>query len=147
MEMKQAIEVAGLTSRVEFLPRVSYDAALAEVSGAGVLLLLQASSDTVNLVPAKLFEYLGAGRPVLAMVPDGATAEVMRDVGGGWVVDPADSSRLQDTVVAAYRAWVIGTLNSLTPDPSALKKFSRERLAGDLAQQFNALVEESRQPP
>jgi glycosyltransferase involved in cell wall biosynthesis len=146
LEMKRAIEEAGLVSRVEFLPRVSYDAALAEISGAGVLLLLQASSDTVDLVPAKLFEYLRAGRPVLAMVPNGATAEVMRDVGGGWVVDPFDSSGLHDAIVAAYRAWVSGSLNLLKADPSALEKFSRERLAAELAQQFNALMEEPRQP-
>ncbi len=86
------------------------------------------------------------GRPVLAMVPDGATGEVLRDVGGGWMVDPADSNGLRDTIAAAYRAWASGQLDSLTADPSALEKFSRERLAGELARQFNELVEESRRP-
>jgi len=145
-EMKQAIEERGLTSRVEFLPRVPYGAALAELGEAGILLLLQASADTVDLVPAKLFEYLRTRRPVLAMVPEGATGEVLRDVGGGWMVDPADSNGLRDTVVAAYQAWASGNLDSLTADPSALEKFSRERLAAELAQQFNELVEESRRP-
>src|SRR5262249_29401825 len=139
-EMRQAVVDAGLTSQVEFVPRLPYDAALAEISGAGILLLLQASSDTVDLVPAKLFEYLRARRPVLAMVPDGATTEVMREIGGGWVVDPADSRGLHSAILAAYRAWVDGDLNAWAADPSALKKFSRERLAAQLARQFDALA-------
>jgi glycosyltransferase involved in cell wall biosynthesis len=139
-EMKQAVERAGLMSRVEFLPRVSYEAALAELGRAGVLLLLQASTDTVDLVPAKLFEYLRAGRPVLAVVPDGATAEVLRDTGGGWVVDQADGRGLHNALVAAYRAWVGGSLDSVTADRTVLEKFSRERLAGELAAQFDALL-------
>jgi glycosyltransferase involved in cell wall biosynthesis len=139
--MQQAIERAGLLSRVEFRPRVSYETSLAELSRAGILLLLQASLDTVELVPAKLFEYLRAGRPVIALVPEGATAEVLRDTGGGWVVDPRDASALRRTIVAAYQRWANHHLGSLTADRAALEKFSRERLAGILAAQFDALVD------
>lgn len=139
-EMNEAVKRAGLMERVEFLPRVSYEASLAELSRASVLLLLQASRDTVDLVPAKLFEYLRARRPVLALVPMGATAEVLHDTGGGWVVNPADIGGLRDTIAAAYHAWTSGTLNSLTAKSTALEQFSRERLAATLAGQFDALV-------
>lgn len=142
-EMSQAVERAGLTSRVEFLPRVSYEAALAELGTAGVLLLLQASRDTVDLVPAKLFEYLRAGRPVLAIVPEGATAEVLREVGGGWVVNPSDTKGLCDTIVTAYKTWAGGGLDSVRADRSALDRFSRERLAAALGAQFDALLKAS----
>jgi len=145
-EMKRAVEQAGLVSRVEFLPRVSFEESLTELTRAGVLLLLQASRDTVDLVPAKLFEYLRAGRPVLAVVPGGATAEVLRDTGGGWVVDPVDTSRLRDTIVTAYRAWATRRLDAMRADPVALEKFNRERLAGELARRFNALAGGSGQP-
>jgi glycosyltransferase involved in cell wall biosynthesis len=139
--MQQAIERAGLLFRVEFGPRVSYETSLAELSRAGILLLLQASLDTVDLVPAKLFEYLRAGRPVMALVPEGATAEILRDTGGGWVVDPRDASGLRQTIVAAYQRWANHHLGSLTADRAALAKFSRERLAEALAAQFDALVD------
>jgi glycosyltransferase involved in cell wall biosynthesis len=139
-EMEGAIERAGLRSRVEFLPRMSYEASLAELGRASMLLLLQASKDTVDLVPAKLFEYLRAGRPVLALTPVGATAEVLRDTGGGWVVDPADMSRLRDIIVTAYQSWTNGALETLKANASALRQFSRERLAATLASQFDALL-------
>jgi glycosyltransferase involved in cell wall biosynthesis len=139
-QMQDAVERSGLESRVEFLPRVPYEASLAELGRAGLLLLLQASEDTVDLVPAKLFEYLRARRPVLALVPSGATAEVLRDTGGGWVVDPANIDSLRDAMATVYQAWKNGTLGSLAADPAKLVRFSRERLAAVLASQFDSLL-------
>jgi glycosyltransferase involved in cell wall biosynthesis len=139
-EMRRALKSAGLNGRVEFLPRVEYKTALTELGKAQLLLLLQASRDTADLVPAKLFEYLRAGRPVLAVVGPGVTAEILRRVGGGWAVDPASRGALREVVTTAYRAWRTGTLGSLVADPRALKEFSRERLAGELAALFDALV-------
>jgi hypothetical protein len=73
-------------------------------------------------------------------VPEGATAEVLRDTGGGWVVEPGDSHALSNTLVTAYRAWMSGRLSSLAADPRRLEAFSRERLAAVLARQFDTLV-------
>jgi glycosyltransferase involved in cell wall biosynthesis len=139
-EMTQAVETAGLTGRVEFHPRVPYERALVEQASAGLLLLLQASADTADLVPAKLFEYLRAGRPVLALVGPGATAEFLGKIRGGWVADPRSPDALRDTLVRAYRAWHTGTLDTMTADRRALEGFSRAQLAAELAVQFAHLV-------
>ena len=139
-EMQEAVKGAGLIARVEFLPRVSYQASLTELGRASMLLLLQASKDTVDLVPAKLFEYLRAGRPVLALAPLGATAEVLNDTRGGWVVDPADMDSLHDAIVTAYRAWTSGDLCRLTAASATLGQYNREYLAGVLAEHFEALI-------
>jgi glycosyltransferase involved in cell wall biosynthesis len=143
-QMKQAVEAAGLSGRVEFLPRVDYARALAEQAKARLLLLLQASADTVDLVPAKLFEYLRTGRPVLAVVEPGATAELLRETGGGWVVDPRSPEALQAALTGAVRAWRSGTLSAMAADQGILKRFSRERLAADLAARFDSVVEKGR---
>ena len=140
-EMSRAVAAMGLAGRVEFLPRVDYERALAEQARASLLLLLQASPDTADLVPAKLYEYLRAGRPVLALVEPGATAELMQETGGGWVVDPGSPDALCEAVSVAYRAWSAGTLEAMAADPGCLKRFSRERLAAELAVQFDSLVQ------
>jgi len=139
-EMNRAVEAAGLVGRVEFLPRVGYERALAEQASAQLLLLLQASPDTADLVPAKLFEYLRAGRPVLAMVGPGATAELLRQTGGGWIVDPRSRGALTEALAEAYGAWEAGTLEARAADPRALRRFSRERLAGELAGHLDSLL-------
>ena len=145
-EMTRAVAQAGLGGHVEFLPRVPYDQALRELAAADLLLLLQASADTVDLVPAKLFEYLRSGRPVLALVRPGASAEVLQEAGGGWAVDPRDPARLQEVLAVAYRMWQARRLAELAASPERLKTFSREHLAAELARCFNALVDRSREP-
>ena len=125
---------------MEFLARVDYQRALVEQTSARLLLLLQASPDTADLVPAKLFEYLRAGRPVLAVVGPGATADLLREIGGGWVADPRSAKALSEALVTAYQAWQSATLDAVAVDPRALKRFSRAQLAADLAALFDPLV-------
>lgn len=145
-EMHRAVEAAGLVGRVEFLARVDYQRALVEQTSARLLLLLQASPDTADLVPAKLFEYLRAGRPVLAVVGPGATADLLREIGGGWVADPRSAKALSEALVTAYQAWQSATLDAVAVDPRALKRFSRAQLAADLAALFDPLVGTLRSP-
>jgi len=138
--MKDVITETGTADRIEFSPRVGYDEALRELARADMLLLLQASDDTVGLVPAKLYEYLRAQRPVLALVFAGATSEVLAMTGGGWAADPRDAEALDAAVAAAYRAWRRGELANQCADPRALRQFDRKALAGQLANVFDGLV-------
>jgi glycosyltransferase involved in cell wall biosynthesis len=143
-EMQRLVAATRLAGQVEFHPRVPYDAALNELLGADVALLLQASADTLDLVPAKLFEYLVARRPVLALVYPGATEEVLQETGGGWAVDPRDRAVLREAVVRLYRAWCAGTLDQLCSAPERLARFNRRHLAAQLASQFDALAGDPR---
>ena len=77
-DLRDAIDRLQLRDVVETIARVPYAQSLEQLAASDVLLLLQASPDTVGLVPAKLYEYLRAQKPVLALVPAGATAEVFR---------------------------------------------------------------------
>ena len=75
------IEQYGLGAIVTLEPAVPYRAALAEMLSADGLLLLQAGNCNYQ-VPAKLYEYLRARRPILALTdPEGDTAAVLRDAG------------------------------------------------------------------
>ncbi|MDQ6767280.1 MAG: glycosyltransferase family 4 protein [Candidatus Eremiobacteraeota bacterium] len=135
-----ALAETGLASRTEFVPRVPYVEALHELARADMLLLLQASDDTVGLVPAKLYEYLRTQRPVLALVRPGATSEVLAITGGGWAVDPRDAKGLDAAITLAYRAWDTGELISKHADLTALRQFDRKALAGELAGVFDRLM-------
>jgi glycosyltransferase involved in cell wall biosynthesis len=63
---------------VDIAPALPYRAALAEMLAADGLLVLQAKNCNEQ-VPAKLYEYLRAARPILALTdPAGDTAALMR---------------------------------------------------------------------
>ncbi len=143
-QMREALHKNELVERVEFVPRVPYEKALRELWQADALLLLQASEDTASLVPAKLYEYLRAQKPVLAVVFDGATREILRETGGGWSVSPRDTQVLEDSLVELFTLWSRGTLASAAADLERLKKYERRALTEQLAHLFSEVSSERR---
>jgi glycosyltransferase involved in cell wall biosynthesis len=70
-----------LEDYVELLPPIPYRAALEEMVRADGLLILQAANCNQQ-IPAKLYEYLRAARPILALTdPGGDTAKVLCEAG------------------------------------------------------------------
>jgi glycosyltransferase involved in cell wall biosynthesis len=70
-----------LEAFVEVLPPIAYRTALEEMMRADGLLLLQAANCNEQ-IPAKLYEYVRAGRPILALTdPRGDTATTVRQAG------------------------------------------------------------------
>jgi glycosyltransferase involved in cell wall biosynthesis len=79
--LARLIADAGIGDLVTLAPHVSYRDALAEMVTAGGLLILQATNCN-HQVPAKLYEYLRARRPILALTdPIGDTAATLRKAG------------------------------------------------------------------
>jgi hypothetical protein len=71
----------GIEQLIELAPPLPYREALAEMIGADGLLLLQAENCN-GQIPAKMYEYLRAHRPILALThPDGDTAGALRRAG------------------------------------------------------------------
>jgi hypothetical protein len=71
----------GIEDLVSLEPAIPYHAALQEMLGVDGLLILQASNCNQQ-IPAKLYEYVRAKRPVLALTdPVGDTATTLRGAG------------------------------------------------------------------
>jgi glycosyltransferase involved in cell wall biosynthesis len=79
--LRRLIEHYGIGGIVTLEPALAYREALAEMLAADGLLLLQAAICNYQ-VPAKLYEYLRARRPILALTdPAGDTATMLRNAG------------------------------------------------------------------
>lgn len=101
------VEARGFADVVSFPGQVPHRQALALEAGAHALLLVKHTSPRFGeLIPGKLYEYLGSGRPVLAVVPEGPAAELVRGLGMGWVAPPGDPARLADALEAAWEGRV-----------------------------------------
>jgi len=97
----------GVEAFIETLPPIPYRAALLEMQAADGLLVLQAANCN-DQIPAKIYEYLRAGRPIIALTdPAGDTAGVIRDAGLD-AVAPLDSveaiAALLDRFLQAIRS-------------------------------------------
>jgi hypothetical protein len=101
---RQMLEHYSIADLVELAPSIGYRAALQEMLGADGLLLFQAAMCN-HQIPAKLYEYFRAGRPILALTdPLGNTAETLRKAGSMDIVNIAD----ERDIAAGLRRFVAG---------------------------------------
>lgn len=97
----------GVTEYLELAPAVPYREALAEMLRADGLLVMQ-DRGCNDQVPAKIYEYLRAGRPILALTdPAGDTAGVLRGAGLDQIAELDDANaiaaRLEQFLAAIQR--------------------------------------------
>jgi glycosyltransferase involved in cell wall biosynthesis len=133
-EFRQGIRSLGLEKIVKVEERVSHREALERMSNAAVLLLLQASDDTRALIPAKAFEYLRIGRPILALTLPGATAELLHEQSNCFTVDPADKGSLAAAMAALHTSW---SDRCGTAAANHLERYERRNLTQELSTVLN----------
>ena len=132
---------AGLSADVSIEGRVPHNQSIRAMVEADVLLLLDSPGRQAG-VPAKLYEYIGAGRPILAL------AESESDV--AWALR---ESGLPHRIAPPLDADAIRTaLAELLQDPATARcavhtqrraRFTRKHLAGELAAVLDSCLERS----
>ncbi len=132
----EEVKAAGLSDAVRFLPGRTHHDAVAAMLSARVLLLLEQDSDRGRLVlPGKAFEYLRAGRPILAVVPrGGAAARFVRETNAGIAVDPSSPTEIAE----ALARLLDGEADPRRTVVSAAR-YERRILTAELARLFDAV--------
>jgi peptidoglycan/xylan/chitin deacetylase (PgdA/CDA1 family)/glycosyltransferase involved in cell wall biosynthesis len=88
----------GLSDVVDVAPPVPYREAIAEMLAADLLVVFQGSNFNAQ-IPAKIYEYLRAQRPLLAVLdPSGDTATQLRQFDGVLLGDIASAEALKDSL-------------------------------------------------
>jgi glycosyltransferase involved in cell wall biosynthesis len=101
IDVRSECERLGLGGVVEIAGRVPRTESLRQMVSASALLLLQ-PGHTVS-VPGKLYEYLAAGRPILAIAEEGETASLVRASGVGRSVTPSDHEGIASALLDVVR--------------------------------------------
>jgi len=117
---------------MELCPALPYREALAEMLAADALLVMQASNCNAQ-IPAKVYEYLRAGKPVFGLTdPVGDTAATLRSAGLTDVV-PLDSA---DAIAQALPRFVadLRAGQAALPKPMAVQQASRHERSKSLVQ-------------
>ncbi len=137
-QIVESIKTAGLEMNLVDLGYVNHESAVREQSGASVLLLpLRKEPEYRATLPGKLFEYLGARKPILGIgQTDGAMARVVADAGAGLTVGWEDKAGLRSFVDAAWEAFLKG--ESLYSGTN-IEKYSRIETARSMATLLNKI--------
>jgi hypothetical protein len=113
------------------LPALPHRQALQDCAEADGFLLFQAASCN-HQIPAKVYEYLRLGKPILALTPpEGDTGRLLSQVGGATVVDLADEEGIHHTIPRFIEALRDG--RHALPDADQVFHFSRKYQSMQLA--------------
>ena len=132
------LHTAGLSDVVRLHAHVPYRESLDYLGEADVLLLLQPGTKTQ--VPSKLFDYIGVGKPIFGISPlDGATSHLMVEHHLGAVADPDNIQGISQALASLYRAWDMGSLDSMV-DSKEFQRFDVRNVTGTLAARLSMIT-------
>ncbi len=140
--LESSVAATGLGDAVTFTGYLPHREALERTARADVgVLLIADRPGAAGSCPAKLYEYLGMGMPVLIVGPDdGMPAAVLTQTQGGVVVHPDDTERLAEEIVRLAEAKANGN-RLIVPDAAAVAAYSRRGQAAAMAVALSEVVE------
>jgi glycosyltransferase involved in cell wall biosynthesis len=117
----------GAEQHVVLRPQDRHEVVLERMRRADVMLIVQ--PDTHLQVPSKLFEMLLCQRPILALVDEGETAQIIRRFGLGVVANPRDPESIAEAIPLAARMHPLDRAKWTL----AMRAFDGRQLTGKLA--------------
>lgn len=128
----------GIDDIVSIEPSVDYASALREMMRADGLLLMQGVICN-HQIPAKLYEYARAGRPILALTDfAGDTARLLKEMGCTHIADMADQGSISAVLRAFIADWRAGELRGV--DREVADRHSRKARTAELAGLLDELI-------
>jgi glycosyltransferase involved in cell wall biosynthesis len=131
-----------LPSWVDARGYLSHSDTIAALRSADLLFLPMhnlAAGRRSRIVPGKLYEYLAAGPPILAAVPDGDARDILQAAGNADLCRPDDVAALSRAIERRLDASTEGARPG-GAEPAVLARFDRRRLTEDLAGAFDAVL-------
>jgi glycosyltransferase involved in cell wall biosynthesis len=99
-QQEHLARLRNLPCRLVMHPYLDHAQALELIRSAdGLCLLLSALPGAERVVPAKLFEYMAASRPILAIVPPGECCDLLRDYPAAHRCLPSDTNGIVRALV------------------------------------------------
>ncbi len=121
---------------------ISHEKAIAEMKQAHALLVFQGSVFNAQ-IPAKLYEYLAVGKPILGMVdPKGDTAGLLSRLAAATILNMNDTRHIKDNLPEFIRK--IANNKIPLPDSSVVQSFSRETGAVQLNAIMKQIISEKK---
>ncbi len=138
-ETLQLVEKLNLSDVVSLKGYASHRESIRFLISADALLLILGQGPHSELViPSKVFEYLPTQRPILALVPPGATRDLLYEAGFERTVAPEDIENIAVNLTALYCSWKTGELDARL-DATVIRNYERRTLTAKLVDAFNEI--------
>ncbi len=124
----KSIEEFGLTEHLNHIPFLPHSEAVKHLQTSQLLLLpINDTPNSMGVIPGKLFEYMGAQRPIICIGPkNGDSAAIVSNSGAGAIFGYDEVEELKAHLSASFKAFTTG---DLTVNASGVMNYSRKELA------------------
>ncbi len=128
-----------LSEKVQIINYVSHGKVVEFQKKSQVLLLIVNNvPNAKGIVTGKIFEYLMAKRPILAIAPtNGDLAEILTETNAGFVVEFDDSITLKKTILDLYSEFKKGDLKVSSKN---IEQFHRKGLTKKVAEVIKEII-------
>jgi glycosyltransferase involved in cell wall biosynthesis len=125
---------------IQYIPYVPHSESIRMLlDSTALLLIIDDAPANQSIITGKLYEYIGAKRPILALAPEGEAAQLIRQLNIGAVVHPNDASSIQKALEIWLDIWKRKkSIIKLSDD--RIEQFDRKNLTKQLADVFDGLV-------
>ncbi|MBL1281056.1 MAG: glycosyltransferase family 4 protein [Fluviicola sp.] len=136
----ESIKSNGLFEKLELIDYLPHDEVIEFQKKSQILLLaINNVPSAKGIITGKIFEYLMARRPIVAIGPvDGDLAKILELTNAGAIVDFDDLGTLVSQLEVLFTAYIDGNLQSESSD---IEQFSRKRLTENLAQLIHETID------
>jgi len=93
------------------------------------------------VVPGKTYEYMGSGRPILAMSPPGDMKDFVTSTRSGIAVEGTDVAGAANALAHFYKSKRHGRPAGIDQDRDAVGRFERRELTHKLAESLDEVAE------
>lgn len=133
---------AGVRNMIEVIGLVPYRRAAAMMRESSVLLIVGAAETDKYCVATKTYEYIAAGRPILALVPAGPIQRLIERERVGRVAPPQDPTAIAEALLHFLERYRRQGLHGIPSERAA--RYNRKMLTGELAALLTRVVNQSR---
>lgn len=92
------------------------------------------TANNAERLPGKLFEYIGAQKPLLVCAPEGSIRRTAMDTKAAVTTAPTDVKAIETAIATLFEAWSKGELP--TPNPKYAGMFDTKILTADLSREL-----------
>jgi len=141
-ENKKSIKKLKLQEFVFDHGYINHDEAVAKIKSADVLWIMVGKRKNIDaILPGKLYEYIGTGKPILGCVPSGAAKLALSEYPASFICEPDNVKQIKLKLIEIYDLFRRNEFPKV--DDEVLLKYRRDFLTEQLAKQFNNILKVS----
>jgi len=140
-EVQEMFDKASFKDSIEIIDYVSHDKSIEYLMLSDALLLVvDESKESDEIVPGKVYEYIGVQKPIITIAPEGgAIAKLINETQTGKVAHQSYVDKISEIILDYYNQWNNENW-SYKPNIDEVKKYERKESARKLAELLDKIA-------